>query len=84
MSEEKIVSLFNPTKTDFTVNYDSKPLKMALSMQFTQYPYSQAKHVYKHLIDHVMNVRSIKHTDKKEHGSFIREQKDIKKKNKTR
>ena len=58
------ITVFNPLDDDFVVNYDSKPLKAAKSLSFTDYPYHEGLHVKKHLIQAVVNKRKIHPFDK--------------------
>jgi regulator of sigma D len=59
-----MLTLWNPTKHDFTCKYDGLDCRTAKSLEYTRYDNeSEWLHVRKHLIDFVVNTRGIKSTD---------------------
>ena len=69
-----MTTLYNPSIKDFQCKYNGENLKIAKSMDFTSYENEvHGKHVRKHLIDFIVNERSIRHTDKQSINKVIQE-----------
>ena len=75
---KQTITVFNPLDEDFIVNWDSKPLKPAKKLDFTDYPYHEGIHVKKHLKIEVANKRKIHPFNKEALDEIEKEISDVK------
>ena len=66
------VRLFNPLDDDFTVRWHGKPLTVN-ALEITVLPRPEAEHIKKHLIDYIINQRSIHMPTEKDRKAIAKE-----------
>ena len=55
---EKIIGIYNPDTEDFTFNYHRQPYTIK-ALDYGEFTYKLGLHMKKHLIDHLINKRSL-------------------------
>jgi len=57
-NSKKIIRVYNPDTEDFTFNYHGQPHTIK-ALDYGEFSYKLGLHMKKHLIDHLINKRSL-------------------------